>query len=417
MAIQINPKTGKYNQPIAGLPEDLTDKKSVSQYIFENGYRKSIFDSFTKDGVITSNAIISRLAINSSNYATQVQFPRSSQIYGEPIPWGGVDVKISAEEVTYEADLVTAQGWRKSVHIREYLLLKYVSQLNKLKGKEAAIATNIDKLISYYRRNYDTEVLRGMTWNLYPPENPNKVFRLLKPESPVYVNGMMPRACRVVCGNESDNAYEYDKNKTLPEVLTTALTNKETNRMSVDHIMKLRKAALANEYRADRIEPVSSSFDGKVYADKYILIMGLKAAAQLRKNEEYRQLHATSLRDYGPGQGSALNNASYLGRVLDVDCYEVPLLDHLYEIDLGEYKAVWSLLLGGGAVGSLVMSEIDYSYSDDEENKSYSQTINYMLGAKALCFSTNKTLCIENIKNDDPVNKIEQGVIHSFTVI
>lgn len=393
---------------IRGIPAEYLTASDFACY-YDVGYETSAFARLRSTG---KNAVIENTVDVSYGKGFHADYARRDSLRLDLVSvQGGIPVEDTREGINTENCRVNAAMYGKQTEI-PYVEVRKVE--NKYYNKIDDTVAGREKLLRFMQERIDLELasafMAGYEGN---------------------VDGKLPFACRTVCGDGTLN-YQYDTNTNLNTVLSTVFV--ADNRgddvfkkqcMSVEHIRQLYYMAVSNKYGADRIEPASLEFSSLVDYPKYYLFTDAEGALALKKDPEYKELHLTIGRDLGTGQGSALTKSEYLGANNSIEVYHLHILDAMKRMLNGRNGVVWnalswSFLCGAGAVGELLGKVIEIQ-EELAVQQVIRNTLFYTHGAGRLIFPiknshiTEKTARNANITGLEDA-KIEQGIIHSFTV-
>lgn len=336
---------------------------------------------------------------------------------------GGTDLRENAEEMLTVNDTVHAGYYGKAVKKTETVKSQIIQRYGSMQNYMAQLRFG---MADWWRRVVDMMVVCAMFGRSTPD---------FKPMYDAQKAGEMPFACRTLVGTKYKE-YHYDETWTLNQVIHNIIGNDQVaaGQMSVEHIRMLRRMATTPLYNSPRIEPVALSAQGLSNIETYYLFMDDAAAAQLVKDEDYKALFYGKP-FYEQGLPSALTNADYLGRIVDIECYKLPLFDILKNLGIEKHSIFnrcnlhdnisWSVLVGAGAAGEIIGAYKELTAGNAESQEwadRYNYGLKFLYGVHALNypFRTSEKVAqkqvLKNINISTKNRRIEQGIIHSFTV-
>lgn len=362
---------------------------NINNFLFQVYMESSPFSGLI--GRDDSNAICLRTIADSQGGAG-VYGRLQTRDYKRPIldrdQVRGVDRFEKTDTITIAPSKITFKIDRRDVSVEQYS-----SKIHLTEGQAKRLAGD-------HRQYRDFKIFQSAMTGLYNAAT----------------SGSMPRTCRAVVGNQvtgqaTDGAYAYAAGATLPATLLASMPDlhKAQHRMSVKHIRRLRQKAI-DKFGGDPLQPMEVLQWNGHDEPRFVLYMSPTCAEWLRQDADFISMQLTRGVDLA-FQGSPIVGGFFIGRVFDVDCIEVPsMADSDLSIDA---KYGWSLLLGRGAFGLFQKTEIKYIEEWDQVEDCMFQVARQHMGIGALVFPATK----EVIGANDPVKKVEQGIIHSFTRI
>ena len=336
---------------------------------------------------------------------------------------GGTDLRENAEEMLTVNDVVHAGYYGKAVKKTETVKSQIVQRYGTMQNYMAQLRFG---MADWWRRVVDMMVVCAMFGRSTPDFKP--MYDAQKP-------GEMPFACRTLVG-DNYKKYYYDETWTLNQVIHNKIGNDQNTNgeMSVNHIRMLKRMATTPLYNSPKIEPVTFNLQGLSNIETYYLFMDDAAAAKLVQDENYVKLFYNKP-FHEKGLPSALTNADYLGRIADVECYRLPLLDVLKNLGIEGHSIFnrcnlhdnisWSFLIGAGAVGEIIGAYKELTAGNAETQEwadRYNYGLKFLYGAHALTypFKTSERVSQKQVLKNPNIStknrRIEQGIIHSFTV-
>jgi hypothetical protein len=297
----------------------------------------------------------------------------------------GIDRFEKTDTMTVSADKITFKLDRRDISVEQY-----ASRIHLTEGQARRLALD-------HRQYKDFKIFQSAMTGLYKNS----------------VNGSMPRVSRAVAGNlvtgqAADGVYAYDAGAVLAAKLLTAMPNARSAQhlASVDHIMRCRALAVSKYGGADPIMPSSLSMLYGYDEPRFKFLCSTTFANNLRNDAKFIAQHFTRGLNL-PYQGSPLSGGFFVGRVLDVDVIEVPMMEdpdlQVLAADGSATEFVWSLFLGRGAWGMFQKQGLMYVEETDQVEDCMLRIARQHMGVKPLIFPNS---------TGEP---IEQGIIHSFT--
>lgn len=397
---------------IQGIPVEFFTADTYN-FFYRLGYRSSIFERLRGSG--TDAVIESRFDAEKHDGFIRL-YTRRRQLDTDIVAYaGGIDVSDTRERLSEVATSIEAKVMRKQTFFEEKMVAEIASRYDSIENAGKL------ELSEWMHRRIDEALCKSLTSNYDGG------------------NGHIPLASRVVCG-ATPSLYTYG-NKSLATALVDAIpgdVNADAQytkySMNVAHIRELRRYALSNPYGAEDLNYATIEEGHFVDYPTFYLIMDTDAAYALKQDPEYKAMHINIGRALGEGQGSALRHSQYLGRIEDIECYQVLDLDRIkYKKKRPGLTTVasdaisWSFLLGAGAIGECV-GGVRFIEDEDNKNQTVYHTLQYIHGCDALKFPIAGTRIKEKVGNDSlftffagnpalkPYSNIEQGIIHSFTI-
>lgn len=406
---------------IYGVPDEFKTKDAYIAF-FKYGAHRSVIQPLRGTGSYAP-ILSKKNSIEGSSFTNYFErfVPLSLNFQSA----GGTDLRENAEEMLTVSDTVHAGYYGKAVKKTETVKSQIVQRYGTMQNYMAQLRFG---MADWWRRIVDMMVVCAMFGKSTP--DLKSVYDAEQP-------GLMPFACRTLVGTKYKD-YKYDNTWNLNQVIRKVIGDNQNSdgQMSVKHIRMLKRMATTPLYNSPRIEPVTVSTQGLSNIETYYLFMDDAAAAQLVQDDDYVNLFYNKP-FHEQGLPSALTNADYLGRIYDVECYRLPVLDIIKNLGIGGHSLFnrcnlhdnisWSFLLGAGAIGEIIGAYKELTAGNAESQEwadRYNYGLKFLYGAHALTylFATSEKIATKHAFGENAPNinttkrRIEQGIIHSFTV-
>lgn len=403
---------------VYGIPDEFKSKDAYIAF-FKYGIHRSILQSLRSSSGYAP-VYSKKNSIEGSSFTNY--FERFLPLSLTVEQAGNIDLRDNAEETATVNDVVTAGYFGKAVKKTDTVKSKVISRYGSAQNYVAHLRY---AMADWWRHIVDLMcaiAFAGGNIAATPLYNAQRV-------------GEMPFASRALVGNYYKE-YHYDDALTLNQVIHEIVGDdvNANSKMSVKHIRSLRRMATSPLYNAPRIEPVKTSIQTLSYIDTYYLFMDDAASAALMEDEDYVKLYLNKP-FYENGLPSALNNADYLGRINDIECYHLPILDEVKNLGMagnamfnrfGLHDNIsHSFLVGASALGEIIGAYKELTAGNDvtqEWADRYNYGMKFIYGAKALTypFVTTEKIYTKRVESNKSIRttkrRLEQGIIHSFTV-